>query len=124
MKLMGTMLGPAALVFLLFTPPASAHTAIKSTQPRDGAELEESPAEVVIQFAHAARLTSVVASGEDTSERRLEFTPPGSAITFKIPEPGLGLGRNEIRWKALADDGHVIEGLLVIIIKPDAAGTK
>ncbi len=124
MKLMGIMLGSAALLFLLFMPPASAHTAIKATLPRDGAVLPESPPAIEIEFAHAARLTSVMASGEDKTERRLEFTPAGSAITFKIPEPGLAPGRNEIKWKALADDGHVINGSLTIIVKPDAAGTE
>ena len=117
------MLGAAALMFLQCLP-AYAHPTVKGTLPRDGAVLQESPPVVEIEFAHAARLTSGVTSGDDKTERRLEFTPAGSAISFKIPEPGLGLGRNEIRWKALADDGHVIDGSLTIIIKPDAAGDE
>ena len=83
--------------------------------------LAQSPAVVEIRFAHAARLTSVVLLGEDSQERRLDFTPGGSAVSFKLPEPDLGPGRNEIRWKALSDDGHVISGSLIYTIQSDAA---
>ena len=111
----------AAFLLVQFSLPAFSHTTVTATLPVSGSVLAQSPAVVEIRFAHAARLTSVVLLGEDSQERRLDFTPGGSAVSFKLPEPDLGPGRNEIRWKALSDDGHVISGSLIYTIQSDAA---
>jgi methionine-rich copper-binding protein CopC len=109
----------ATTMLLLITTSAFPHTTVSETVPRSGSVLQQSPSVVELQFAHAARLTSVVLVEADKSERRLEFTPGGNAISFQFPEPDLGPGRNEIRWKALSDDGHVISGSLIYTIKPN-----
>lgn len=105
------------LLLLLLMAPAFAHTTVAATIPRNGSVLKQSPDVVEIQFAHAARLTSATLLGEGGQERRLEFTPTGSSESFNFPEPGLVPGRNEIRWKALSDDGHVISGSLIYTIE-------
>ena len=105
-------------MLLLLTSPAFSHTTVAEIVPRNGSVLEQSPDTVEIRFAHSARLTSAVLLGEDKQERRLEFIPSGNSDTFKFPAPDLGPGRNEIKWKALSDDGHVISGSLIYTIKP------
>jgi len=96
----------ATLLLLLVTLPANSHTTVTETVPRSGSVLERSPAVVKLGFAHAARLTSVLLVGPDDSQRKLEFTPAGSSD-------------NEIRWKALSDDGHVISGSMIYTINPN-----
>ena len=38
-----------------------------------------------------------------------------------MDEPALQVGRNEIRWKGLSKDGHVISGTLVFVVKQSSA---
>ena len=107
------------LLLLLFTSPSFSHTTVTETVPRSGSVMERSPAVIKLAFAHAARLTSVLLVGPDDSQRKLEFTPAGSSDSFQFPDPGMITGRNEIRWKALSDDGHVISGSMIYTIKPE-----
>jgi copper resistance protein C len=102
------------------TAPAVAHTKVASTTPASGSVLTRSPEAVEITFTDAARLTSVVVLDAAKNERRLAFAPTGSALAFTVEEPQLERGRNEIRWKALSQDGHVISGSLIFVVA-DAA---
>lgn len=102
---------------------ALAHTPVAGTSPADGSVLARSPRVIEINFREAAHLTSAVVLDQAKSERKLAFTPAGSAISFKLANPQLERGRNEIRWKALSRDGHVISGSLVIVIEPAASAT-
>ena len=95
---------------------AIAHTTVVGTAPKSGSVLEQSPPVVEITFQDAVRLTSVVVIDASNAERKLEFAPSDSAVTFKLNRPQLGPGRNEIRWKALSKDGHVISGSLILTI--------
>jgi methionine-rich copper-binding protein CopC len=102
-----------------FAPAAAfGHTTIESTVPRNYAVLAVSPAEIRVRFEHLAMLTSVIVVAPGHRERRLEFEPMTNALEFTLLDPALVPGRNEIRWKGLASDGHVIEGTLVFLIDP------
>lgn len=118
------MLRPAAILLLAALAPvaALAHSTLKRTDPASGAVLATSPPSVVLEFNEPARLTSVVAVAADQSERKLEFTPSGSATTFTVAEPSLEAGRNELRWKALSKDGHPVSGTVILVIKPKSPG--
>jgi methionine-rich copper-binding protein CopC len=118
MKLCATTATTAAIVLLQFTLPAFAHTAVTGTKPKSGSVLAASPPVVEINFEHAAHLASVVVLEAGKAERQLAFTPSGAATSFRLPAPALGPGRNEIRWKALSIDGHVVSGSLILVIKP------
>lgn len=96
-----------------------AHTSLSGSTPKSGAELDESPPAIELTFRGEARLTSVVAV-VNGAERRLEFTPKASATSFRIENPQLQPGRNEIQWKALSKDGHVVSGSLTFTVKPKA----
>ena len=120
------ILRPFALSFLaltLFGPAfqAAAHTGVQSTTPPSGATLEQSPPAIEIRFHAAINLTAVVVVDASKAERKLEFTPHGSATTFQLPNPQLAPGHNEVRWKGLSKDGHVVTGTLVYEIKPKEA---
>lgn len=108
-------------IALLCTLSAGAHTTVERATPESGAVLDRSPATIEVQFKHSVRVTSVVAIGADKAERKLAFAPMTSTQLIRIADPGLGVGRNEIRWKALSRDGHVISGALVYVVKPASA---
>ena len=96
--------------------PANAHTALRSFTPASGSVLTQAPPQLSLTFLKPARLTSLVlltASGE----RKLTFAPTGSALTFTSLRPHLERGRNEVRWTALSQDGHVIEGTIIIVLR-------
>jgi copper resistance protein C len=97
---------------------AQAHTNVASTSPKSGAVLEQSPPTIEINFEHAVRMTSVVVLAAGRPERKLQFSPSDSASTFTVTDPSLAAGRNEIQWKGLSRDGHVISGSLILVIKP------
>lgn len=112
-----------ALCLMLGLPvaPVLGHTTVASTSPESDSVLDQSPPLIEIEFRDAASLTSVVVLEAGKPDRKLEFTPIGRATSFKIQDPRLGPGRNEIQWKALSMDGHVISGSLILVIKPEAA---
>ena len=116
----------AAMFLLLALAPVAvlAHSTLKRTDPASGSVLADSPPSLVLEFNEKARLTSVVVIGADQKERKLAFTPEGSATLFTVENPALTAGRNEVRWKALSQDGHPVSGTVILVVKKDAAAAK
>ncbi|MEQ1489006.1 MAG: copper resistance CopC family protein [Terricaulis sp.] len=111
------LIAMAALAVL--APAALAHTTLESTLPASGSVLTQSPAQITLTFGEPTRLTSV-AVATSSGERRLEFSPSGSAETFTVVSPDLAAGRNEVRWRALSRDGHPVEGAIIIVVRTPA----
>ena len=109
-----------AALLMAMSSAVFAHDTLSSAAPKSGSTLESSPQKIELQFHDAAHLTSVVAVGADMSEHRLEFKAGANTHTFEVADPKLEAGRNEVRWKALSKDGHVISGVLIYVIKPAA----
>jgi methionine-rich copper-binding protein CopC len=107
-----------AILAAVFTPASNAHTRVETAKPASGAVLDRSPPVVEIKFKHSVQMTSIVAVDAGKVERKLSFAPTTSTKVITIDNPGLAAGRSEIRWKALAKDGHVIGGTLIYIIQP------
>jgi methionine-rich copper-binding protein CopC len=109
----------AFLALLLSVPAfqAAAHSTVQSTSPPSGATLEQSPPSIEMRFHAAISLTAVVVVDASKAERKIEFTPHGSATVFQLTNPQLAPGHNEVKWKGLSKDGHVVTGTLVYEIK-------
>lgn len=102
----------AALVLSL-AGGALAHTMIRSTSIAEGARLEASPPSVTIRFEHAAGMSSVQLATATGERVPLSYTPPRAMNdTFVIPLPGLEPDRYRLSWRVIADDGHVMAGVL------------
>jgi methionine-rich copper-binding protein CopC len=97
---------------------AHAHTTLETTVPASESVLATSPSVIELRFEHSTQLTSVIVQAQGQSPRKLRFEPLGSAFDFQVLRPGLSPGRNEIEWKGLSADGHVIEGKLVFVVDP------
>ncbi len=115
------VLGCLALLGLVVALGAGAHTTVEKTKPATDTPLDSSPPTIEIQFEHAVQMTSLVVLDATKSERKLTFKPATSATLITVDEPALQVGRNEIRWKGLSKDGHVIGGTLVFVVKPSSA---
>lgn len=102
---------------MLLIASAAAHTTLERTSPASGSVLTESPSQLTLTFGEPTRLTSL-AVATASGERRIDFTPSGSATTFSVTAPQLAVGRNEVRWRALSRDGHPVEGSIIIVIRP------
>jgi len=107
------------LAILLCMPLAAlAHTTLSTSTPKDGAELQESPPTIEIQFKDAAKLTAVTITNDaDKNARRLEFAAGPKPNTFVVAKPMLAAGTNEVKWTALSKDGHVMSGKLHFTVK-------
>ena len=100
---------------------ALGHTTVGNVTPKSGSTLQASPANIELEFRSQATLTSVVAVRADKSERRLQFKPGARPGVFIVLEPKLEPGRNQIKWKGLSQDGHVISGSLIYTIQAPGA---
>ena len=108
----------ALLGALALTQLAFAHTTLESSTPPNGATLEQSPPVIEMKFHHPINLTSVVVVDASKAERKMDFSPHASAAVFKVENPQLAPGKNELTWKGLSSDGHVVSGSLVFQVKP------
>lgn len=107
----------AMTLLLPALPGLQAHTTVKSSNPASGSVLTGSPPLFEVTFAERVKLTSLLLVNK-AGQRKLAFKPSASALKFSSTKPGLVLGRNEIRWTALAQDGHVINGSIIIVLRP------
>jgi methionine-rich copper-binding protein CopC len=103
---------------------AAAHTTLESSTPPTGAKIEQSPPVIEMKFHHPINLTSVVVVDASKAERKLEFTPHAAAAEFQLPKPQLAAGHNEIKWKGLSQDGHVVTGSLTYEVGSKAASAR
>ncbi|CAL4869443.1 hypothetical protein MMA231_03735 (plasmid) [Asticcacaulis sp. MM231] len=94
-----------------------AHTALTGSVPESGAILEQSPPSIALTFASPVRLTQI-RDVNGSKSKRLPFAPTGKSDSFTVQAPNLPAGRNELRWKALSEDGHVMEGTILVVIRP------
>jgi methionine-rich copper-binding protein CopC len=108
------LLAAALLGALAGAPAAGAHGLVIDSSPRH-LETVAAPPRLVIRFNSRLEkhLCSVSLVGADKTVVRL--APDGAAAapdTLAYPLPALRPGPYEARWKVLAADGHVTEGVL------------
>jgi copper transport protein len=92
-------------------PTAQAHARLVGTDPGDGAVLAQAPTRVTLVFddgVDVLRGTTVVAND---GKRRVSEQPRANNRTIMIPLRKLSDGDYTVRWRALSDDGHAIEGV-------------
>ena len=112
------MLAAAAIgcVWLATTAtPASAHAAIESTDPANGALLDEPPSQVVLTFSEPPDLDLTTVGVVDDSGAAVAIGPPerapGSNRGVRVPMDPVPDGVYTVTWRTVsATDGHVTAG--------------
>ncbi len=114
----GLLLGLAWL--LLGAGPAAGHSELESSDPAEGAVLDELPEEVRLTFAVPVLLdgatVELAASGVTAPLTAIVLDPTGSVLTALAPEGTALEGAVTIHWSVVSRDGHPISGAIGIAV--------
>ncbi|PKG49600.1 copper resistance CopC family protein, partial [Halomonas sp. MES3-P3E] len=77
--------------------------------PKDGVTIQDSPAEIGIEFGGMMRITQFEVTGPDGSVP-LDGQPGSEQVERYFVKPGeiLSAGDYQVRWRGLSDDGHMM----------------
>lgn len=110
------LLGPLLLLFLLGgTGPASAHAALRATDPEDGAVLESAPRDLTLTFTESVGLLDDSFRVLDPEGRRLRTGEPehgsdgGDTARVTLPAK-LAEGTYTVAWRVVSADSHPVSG--------------
>ncbi|NEV89300.1 copper resistance protein CopC/CopD [Streptomyces tendae] len=111
------MLLGAVLVLLLLggAGPASAHAALNSTDPGDGAVLQRAPGHVTLTFSESVGLRDdsfrVLDPGGHRVRTGVTGHAEGRSDTARVALPGgLGEGTYTVAWRVVSADSHPVSG--------------
>ncbi|MFF9626686.1 copper resistance protein CopC [Streptomyces griseosporeus] len=110
------LLGPLLVLFLLGgAAPASAHAALRATDPADGTVLRTAPRALTLTFTESVGLLDGSFRVYGPDGRRLRTGSPGHADgradTARVTLPGtLGRGTYTVAWRVVSADSHPVSG--------------
>jgi copper transport protein len=92
---------------------ASAHANLVSTTPADRAVLAQAPERVVVRFDDDVRVAPGNAAVRNGDGSILGGKPAAHGKTLVLPlRTNLGQDDYSVRWSAVSDDGHVVQGVI------------
>jgi copper transport protein len=96
---------------------AFAHANLVETNPPNGAALVHAPARVVVRFDDVVRTAPGNAAVRNGGASVLAARPRTHGRQLVLPlRTGLRNGDYSVRWSAVSDDGHVIQGVLAFSV--------
>lgn len=103
---------------------ASAHAALKSSSPRDGASLSAAPTEVALTFSEEVSTSFATVSVTSAAGRSVgRDTPAVSGATVTQPlDVGLASGAYMVSFRVVSKDGHPVSGRTSFSLALDATG--
>ncbi|MGW2831312.1 copper resistance protein CopC [Streptomyces sp. NPDC001286] len=122
------MLLGALLVLLVLggAGPASAHAALKSTDPEDGSVLKSAPRRITLTFTESVGLLDDSFRVLDPHNKRVRTGRaehgPGGSDTARVTLPAeLARGTYVVAWRAVSADSHPVSGAFTFSVgKPSA----
>jgi len=111
----------AVTALCLVAATAHAHAHLTDSDPREGST-GKAPAQIVLTFSEAARLTTITLGKEGTEARKLA-PPTEMGVRLTVLLPALEAGRYTLSWRVVGTDGHVTSGALhFTVLESTAAG--
>ena len=110
------LLGTLLVLFLLGgTGPASAHAALRATDPEDGTVLKSAPRQLTLTFTESVGLLDDSFRVLDPDGRRLRTGEPqhaqGSGDTARVALPReMAQGTYTVAWRVVSADSHPVSG--------------
>jgi methionine-rich copper-binding protein CopC len=110
-------------LLLTSNTPAMAHTALVSSTPRNGAILRVSPKNFVLNFSEALaridakQINTIKITGPSKIRVKLDAIRILKSSMSAKPFAPLPIGRYEIGYRVVAEDGHTLNGTLHFTIK-------
>ncbi|WP_020015630.1 copper resistance CopC family protein [Promicromonospora sukumoe] len=111
---------------LLVAGPASAHDQLLSSDPKDGAKLDEQPTSIGLTFSSAPLDTGieVVLVGPDgTTTKGEDIQVDDKVVTAQLPED-LPAGEYDVAWHVVSSDGHPIDGEFTYVVEGEPEPTE
>ncbi|MFJ5534512.1 copper resistance protein CopC [Streptomyces sp. NPDC093261] len=113
------------LILLAGTGSASAHAALKGTDPADGSVLKSPPRAVTLTFSESVGLLDNSIRVLDPGNRRVHTGRPehadGRSDTARVTLPRLPDGTYIVAWRVVSADSHPVNGALTFSVgKPSA----
>jgi methionine-rich copper-binding protein CopC len=119
---LAVLLGSAA-VLVVFAAPASAHNALVSTTPGDGAAVARTPATVVLTFNEPAIAlgTEVVVTGPAGPVQRGPARLVDNTVSQDL-QGGAAAGTYQVAWRVTSADGHPVSGTFTFTARAAGRG--
>jgi methionine-rich copper-binding protein CopC len=90
---------------------ALAHSTATFTTPTNGAVLKTSPAEFMLMFNEASKVTKLTLQKKgDQEEQKLGPLSGNATQHFAIAAPKLGPGEYTLRYRTMSLDNHIMSG--------------
>jgi methionine-rich copper-binding protein CopC len=110
--LAAALLGASALT--------QAHTHLKEAQPAEGSVLTAPPANIVLKFSAAARVTALTLQKDGGAEEKLAPLPAAAAAEISVPAGKLAPGKYVVNYRVVSADNHIMSGKLHFTVDPSA----
>jgi methionine-rich copper-binding protein CopC len=109
-----------AAALLALTAVAQAHTHLKESTPADKSVVNAAPANVMLKFSEAAKITALTLHKDGGADEKLTASPASAAAQFTAALPQLSPGKYTVNWRVVSDDGHIMSGQLSFTFDPHA----
>ena len=113
--------GALAAALALLPGRVGAHAFVSRTDPRQSANLAESPSQVRIWFDGPVEKMYLEVRVETEDKRRVDKKDarlnPDNDTLVEVGLPRLAAGRYRVFWKVIARDGHKREGSFSFLVK-------
>ncbi|MFF5309906.1 copper resistance CopC/CopD family protein [Streptomyces massasporeus] len=120
------LLGTVLVLLLAGAAPASAHSALRGTDPDDGSVLEQAPRHVTLTFTESVGLLADSFRVFGPDQRRVHTDEAthadGRSDTARVGLPGkLAQGTYTVAWRVVSADSHPVSGAFSFSVgKPSA----
>lgn len=114
------------VALLLVGGPASAHDRLLSSDPEDGATLDEAPASITLTFSSVPLDTGieiVLVGPEGATTQGRDIQVDDEVVTARL-DGGLPPGEYAVAWHVVSSDGHPIDGEFSYVVEGSAEPTE
>jgi copper resistance protein C len=106
----------AGLTLLSMAGTAWAHAHLETSVPANASTVAKAPAEIILTFSDAARVTAVTLTKDGGPEQKIAKLPTEMASRIAIAVPKLADGHYTVDWRVAGKDGHVMNGKFTFTI--------
>jgi methionine-rich copper-binding protein CopC len=113
------------VALLLVAGPASAHDQLLSSDPKDGATLDEPPASISLTFSAAPLDTGIeiaLVGPDGAATQGSDIQVDDDVVTAQLA-PDLPPGEYAVAWHVVSSDGHPIDGEFSYVVEGSAEPT-
>ncbi|MEU4043456.1 copper resistance CopC/CopD family protein [Streptomyces antibioticus] len=120
------LLGSVLVLLLLGGGPASAHAALRGTDPADGSVVKTSPRAITLTFTESVGLLDDSFRVLDPDNQRVRTGKAGHAegradtVSVALPEK-LGTGTFTVAWRVVSEDSHPVSGAFTFSVGEPSA---